>query len=637
MSIVTIHCRLVASEPIRRHLWHLMTQSNTPLVNELTKLVSQHKDFKIWQLKGTIPKKVVTDLCEPLKQVYPGQPGRFYSSAILMVLYTYESWLAIQKNLRRRVDGKQRWLSVVKSDPELQELSSSNLDVIKQQAQTILDRLNAENQPEPAPNAKKRKKAKSSNDADLMSRLFKAYDDTEDTLTHCAIAHLLKNDCKISETEEDPAEFAHRIHRKQEQIEQLEAKLNARLPKGRDLTGEEFLKTLEIATHQISENVIEAREWDAKLQTKSASLPYPIIYGSATEVYWGKTTNGRIAVSFNGIDKYLKAVDPDIQECYKVHQEYPFHLYCDRRQLPLFQRFWEDWQALKASKDTYPPGLLTLSSAMLIWTEGNGKGNPWNVNHLALHCSYDTRLMTAEGTALVQQEKSSKALQNLEREQPDPRNQSKLDRLKNIPDRPSQKPYQGNPEILVGLSIGLANPVTAAVVNIGTGEVLTYRTPRTLLGDHYRLLNRHRRKQQQNILLRQKNQQLGIDYKPSESDLGQYVDLLLAKEIVGLARQYQASSIVIPSLKHIREFLASEIKARAKQKCPGSIEAQNKYAKEYRMSIHKWSYRRLIEAIHSKAKQFGISVESGFQQRRSNPQEQARDIAIATYHSRSLA
>jgi hypothetical protein len=78
-------------------------------------------------------------------------------------------------------------------------------------------------------------------------------------LTHCAISHLLKNDCKISETEEDPAKFAdllkaalrYRIHSKQKQIEEIEAKLNARLPRGRDLTGDEFLKTLEIATHQI--------------------------------------------------------------------------------------------------------------------------------------------------------------------------------------------------------------------------------------------------------------------------------------------------------------------------------------------------------------------------------------------------
>ena len=245
--------------------------------------------------------------------------------------------------------------------------------------------------------------------------------------------------------------------------------------------------------------------------------------------------------------------------------------------------------------------------------------------------------MTAEGTLAVQQEKSAKALKNLEREKPDPRNRSTLDRMKNLPDRPSQKPYQGNPGVLVGLSIGLANPVTAAVVNVSTGEVLTYRTPRTLLGDRYHLLNHHRTQQQQNVLQRQKNQKRGIRHQPSESELGEHVDHLLANEIVRLAQLYQAESIVIPSLTHIRELLASEITARAKQKCPGSVEAQNKYAKDYRMSINRWSYRRLIETICSKAQQLGINVESGFQQSRGDPKEQAKDIAISTYHSRLLA
>lgn len=160
----------------------------------------------------------------------------------------------------------------------------------------------------------------------------------------------------------------------------------------------------------------------------------------------------------------------------------------------------EDWQAYQANRATYPGGLLTLSSALLVWRKGEGKGDPWNVNHLALHCAFDTRLMTAEGTLQVQQEKLAKATQNLTLETPDheltksqkkfhQRNASTVNRLTNLPSRPSQKPYQGNPEILVGLSIGLASSVTVAFVNGRTGDVLTYRTPPTLLGDRYHLLN----------------------------------------------------------------------------------------------------------------------------------------------------
>ena len=72
MSLITIHCRLIASEPVRRHLWHLMTESNTPLVNDLLKRTSQHPDFETWQRKGTISKSAIGGLCESLKAVYSG-------------------------------------------------------------------------------------------------------------------------------------------------------------------------------------------------------------------------------------------------------------------------------------------------------------------------------------------------------------------------------------------------------------------------------------------------------------------------------------------------------------------------------------------------------------------------------------
>ena len=83
-------------------------------------------------------------------------------------------------------------------------------------------------------------------------------------------------------------------------------------------------------------NVAQAREWQAKLLTRPASLPYPIIYRSSTDVYWGKIQKGRLTVNFNGIEKYLKAADSGIKEWFKTYKKYPFRLYCDQRQLPFF-------------------------------------------------------------------------------------------------------------------------------------------------------------------------------------------------------------------------------------------------------------------------------------------------------------
>lgn len=245
--------------------------------------------------------------------------------------------------------------------------------------------------------------------------------------------------------------------------------------------------------------------------------------------------------------------------------------------------------------------------------------------------------MTAEGTLEVQQEKVAKAHKRLTHANPDPRNHSTLDRLQNLPDRPSRTPRVGNPEILVGISIGLTDPITVAVVNGRTGEVLTYRTPRALLGEQYRLLNRHRNQQRQNRLQRHENQKRGVAYQPSESELGQYVDRLLANSIIELAQTYQAGSIVVPNLKHKRDLLNSEIQARAEQKCPGSVKAQKQYAKKYRQAIHQWSYNRLIQAIYSQATQLRIPVEVGFQLLKGNSQELAKNIAISSYHARAIS
>jgi IS605 OrfB family transposase len=115
------------------------------------------------------------------------------------------------------------------------------------------------------------------------------------------------------------------------------------------------------------------------------------------------------------------------------------------------------------------------------------------------------------------------------------------------------------------------------------------------------------------------------------------VDRLLADAIIAIAKTYQAGSIVIPKLRDMREQITSEIQSRAEKKCPGYKEAQQKYAKEYRMSIHRWSYGRLIESIKSQAAKAGISTEIGTHQIRGSPEEKARDLAVFAYQERRAA
>ena len=93
--------------------------------------------------------------------------------------------------------------------------------------------------------------------------------------------------------------------------------------------------------------------------------------------------------------------------------------------------------------------------------------------------------------------------------------------------------------------------------------------------------------------------------------------------------------LVLPKLGDMRELIQSEIQARAEQKIPGYIKAQEEYAKQYRVSVHQWSYGRLIDNIKAQASKDSIVIEEGEQPIRGSPQEKAKAMAIAAYHARS--
>ena len=104
--------------------------------------------------------------------------------------------------------------------------------------------------------------------------------------------------------------------------------------------------------------------------------------------------------------------------------------------------------------------------------------------------------------------------------------------------------------------------------------------------------------------------------------------------MVATAQQYGAGSIAIPKLDNIREILQAEIQAKAEQKAPGSVEGQKRYAKQYKSSIHKWSYGRLLDQIASKAAQNVLAIEAVKQPWQQNAGEMAKAVAIAAYESR---
>ena len=93
----------------------------------------------------------------------------------------------------------------------------------------------------------------------------------------------------------------------------------------------------------------------------------------------------------------------------------------------------------------------------------------------------------------------------------------------------------------------------------------------------------------------------------------------------------------MPDLKNVREISNSEIQVKAEAKAPGCKKAQKRYAKNYRKSIHRWSYARLCEAIASKAIQKGIAIEYARQSSQGASEIQARDLALRAFRNRQQA
>ncbi len=416
MKLKTIECRLYAPSDTLRYLWLLMEQKNTPLINEIINHLSEHSDFDKWFKAKQIPKSAIKSICNDLKSqdIYQNQPGRFYTSAVALIHYMFKSWFAIQRQLQRRLEGKQRWFNLFKSDQELEQDCGQSLDIIINKAEAILKSIDSKeikSSQKPKKTKKRNKKRKSSSEEaiTLFDRLFKTYNEATDSLERCALTYLLKNNGEIPEEDEDVENFVLRKRKKEIEIERLQQQLENRIPLGRDLTGELWQEMLITVNESIPKDENEASAWQAKLLKKSHNIPYPVAYESNTDLTWSKDSRGYLLVTFNGLVESLK----------KLQLNPEFEIRCDRRHLPWFQSFWEDQEIKSSNNNKHSSALFVLRSARLLWREGQGKGDPWNIHTLYLQCSVETQLWTEAGTKQVQTEKMADLKSNRLRMKPE--------------------------------------------------------------------------------------------------------------------------------------------------------------------------------------------------------------------------
>ncbi len=699
----TIRCHLDASEDILRQVWEEMTQKNTPLILQLLKSVSEQPEFEANKEEGEITKKEIVELRKIVTKnsELEEQSGRLRSSAESFVKEVYSSWLTLYQKRKRQKEGKEYFLeNILKSDIELVGESNCDLSIIRSKAQEILSNpeefskeitTEGTNKRQIESSQKGRKKQHKSknenknieksniepsltkdNSKSVTDILYEIHRKTKNILTRCAVAYLIKNNNKISNLEEENTKnLEKRRTEKEVEIKRLEKQIqNNRLPNGRDITGKTYIEAFDKLRNQVPKDNEEYAIWIANLLKKISPLPYPIhyLYG---DLSWYKTEEGNIMVYFNG------------------WKDYKFQICCNKRQRHFFERFLEDHKVFKESEkggEKISGSLFTLRSAQLLWQQrepntvllrgkeksekaklkyaspspkpksqttsevNNSNPNsiedePWKVYKLALHCTYDARLWTAEGTEEVRKEKTGLAQQQVEKADNNEKldknqqktlnkNKSSLSRLKNSFARPSKPIYRGQPNIILGVSFHPVELATVTIVNINTKEVLICKTVKQLLGDAFHLLSRRRRQQVHLSIERKKAQKKDSLCNMGESELGEYVDKLLAKRIVEIAHDYQTSCIVLPRLKNMREIRTSAIQAKAETKNPGDVNAQKLYVKEYNRQIHNWSYNRLQESIKSKAAEFKISIEFGIQPHYGSLEEQARDLAFYAYQCR---
>ncbi|WP_069789837.1 type V CRISPR-associated protein Cas12k [Cyanobacterium sp. IPPAS B-1200] len=173
MTQITIQCRLIASADTRQFLWMLMSQKNTPLINEILTRIRENPDFSQWEEKGKLPKNFISQQIAELKNdsCFQGQPSRFYASVGKIIDYIYKSWFQIQRINQFKLEGNTRWLKMLKSDAELIESFDGSIEALQNQAQQILSGVDI-----------------TSTQNRTADFLFQEYNKTKDPQTQSAIA-----------------------------------------------------------------------------------------------------------------------------------------------------------------------------------------------------------------------------------------------------------------------------------------------------------------------------------------------------------------------------------------------------------------------------------------------------------------
>ena len=638
------------SEEVKKQVLLLSIRS-TQLCKAIGDSLSKRDELDEWISKGAIPEKVLKAEWEIARnqKCFRDMPSRFQTTALLRIQETFSGWFEQRKQKRREIDRSQRWLDIVKSDAELMEISGLDIEDIKAKALEILQEAKkisetSQAQPEPAPEScvsEEKNSADTTPTANpypnqpyksVFSILFEMYEEVvqHDLVATCAISHLLKNRASIATETEDTKAFEARIRKKKKEVERLKSQLNSRLPRFR-VFSDQLLPYLFDECADLSKAKPQIDATGKNIPRKHSDLPYSVLFYSRDDITWeliqrmnpnSQVLEDRIFIKIKGLDKYVKQQG--------IAQPAVFEICCDVRQLSYFKRCHEEWQLYSKNRNDYSTRDFLLQSASLVWKKKNVPvGQRKSSNELDryepyLQITIDTDKLTFESSEkkrLVELEAVERIIASYEAKQQDGeltiQQQKGLQRSlttrrkleSNSFPRPSKPLYQGNQNLVLGVSFGLEKPVAVAIVDLTKEQTITVRSAKQFLGANHNQLSAYRHEQRHNSSQRRKNQRQRKSAEISEHRRGMHIDRVMAKAIVNLAQEYKAGLIVLADCKGIRDRIQSGIEAKAEHKYSKDIERQKAYLKQYRVNVHKWDFRRLSQCIRGKAGKEGIPVE----------------------------
>ena len=260
-----------------------------------------------------------------------------------MVQTIYASWLALNRKKQRRFEGLKRLNDIVYSDEDLLEICDCQFEQLQTNAESILTDIDKEI-------------AGSDKSLTRINLLFQKYTKLPeaDILSRSAIAYLIRHGCKTEAKIESAAKFKKWFGKKRKEARRLETQLAGHFPRGRDVLSQALTSCLETTNRDDFIDKLEYLLWRNPISRNPPPLPHPIEFNSNIYLRWLKLYRKQYKCTRTASGEPIDSIELTQRLFVEFKgltqgSNYIFEVYCDRRQLDIFQQFFDDDRLLRGA------------------------------------------------------------------------------------------------------------------------------------------------------------------------------------------------------------------------------------------------------------------------------------------------